>query len=205
MKGAPLQLKLDRPPSLTDAVIEQLSKAIVTGHFKPGQRLIENDLATELGISRAPLREALRALANQGLIELRSGRGAIVASPSADDMEHMVAYGALIEGAAARYIASRRDPIVLAKLTASLAAMATARAKQDQIGFLNYLWEFHATICQGSGNPFLLQAWNVASNLIRLYMHRAIATINQDDQLVNNRAILDAMREETPARAEQQH
>ena len=118
-------------------------------------------------------------------------------------MEHMVVYRALIERAAVRYIASRRDPVVLAKLTASLSAMAKARAKHDQIGFLNYLWEFHANICEGSGNPFLLQAWNVASNLIRLYMHRAIATINQDDQLVNNRAILDAMREKTPARAEQ--
>lgn len=139
-----MQLKLDRSPSLTDAVIDQLSKAIVTGHFKPGQRLIENDLATELGISRASLPEALRALANEGLIELRRGRGAIVASPSADDMEHMVVYPALIEGAAAGYIASRRDPVVLAKRTASLAGMATARSKHDQLGFLNYLWDFHA-------------------------------------------------------------
>ena len=182
MKDVPLQLKLDRLPSLTDAVIEQLSKAIVTGYFKPGQRLVENDLATMLGISRAPLREALRALANEGLIELRRGRGAIVASPSANDMEHMVVFRALIEGAAARYIASNRDPDVLSKLDDSLDAMAKARKKNDQLGFLNCLWEFHANICEGSGNPFLLQSWNVASNLIRLYMHRAIATINQDDQ-----------------------
>ena len=203
MTGEYMPLKLDRPPSLTEAVMERLSHAIVTGQLKPGQRLIENDLSATLGISRAPLREAMRALANNGLIELRRGRGAVVASPSDDDMEHMVLFRALIEGTAARLIASRRDPEVIARLAAILEKMAQVRKQRDQLGFLNCLWKFHATICASSGNPFLVQAWNVASNLTKLYMHRAIATINHDEQLVNNGAILNSLRNDSPGQAEQ--
>jgi DNA-binding GntR family transcriptional regulator len=118
-------------------------------------------------------------------------------------MEHMVLFRALIEGAAARLIASRRDPEVIARLADILEAMAQAREQRDQLGFLNYLWEFHSTICAKSGNPFLLQAWSAASNLTRLYMHRAVATVDHDEQLANNGAILNSLRNDYPGRAEQ--
>jgi DNA-binding GntR family transcriptional regulator len=197
-----LSFLLNRAPSLTEAAIDRLAAAIVSGHFKAGQRLIENELSEMLGISRAPLREALRALAKEGLVEIRRSRGAVVASPTADDIEHLVVFRALVEGAAARFVAFRRDRDVLKRLGAIFASMEHAHRRNDGQTFLQHVWEFHGSLCAESQNPFLLQSWNIAGNLTRLYLQRAVPTINFEAVLANNRAILHALESESPAKAE---
>lgn len=195
-------LALDRPPSLTEAAIERLASAIVSGHFKSGQRLVEHELSERLGISRAPLREALRALAKEGLVEIRRSRGAVVASPTADDIEDLVVFRALVEGAAARFVAFHREPKVLKRLGEIFAGMADAHRRKDRQTFLRHVWDFHGTLCAGSQNPFLLQSWNIAGNLTRLYLQRAVPTINYEAVLANNRDILHALERASPAEAE---
>ena len=65
--------------ALADQVVQKLIKAITSGALKPGERLIETKVAANLGVSRGPLREALKILAGQGLVEISSGRGTRVA------------------------------------------------------------------------------------------------------------------------------
>ena len=65
--------------SLHDRVVTELRQAILSGRLKPGERLVEGRLADELGVSRNPVREAIRALASEGLIEVTARRGAAVA------------------------------------------------------------------------------------------------------------------------------
>lgn len=195
-------LTLDRPPSLTEAAVERLTDAIMSGHLKAGQRLIENEISAMLGISRAPLREALRALAKGGLVEIRRSRGAVVASPTADDIEHLVVFRALVEGAAARFIAFHRDRKVLKRLSAIIDEMKDAHRQNEGEMFLKHVWNFHGSMCADSGNPFLLQAWSIAGNLTRLYLQRAVPKINFDVVLANNRAILQSLEKSEPAEAE---
>jgi DNA-binding GntR family transcriptional regulator len=195
-------LKIVRPPSLVEAATERLTDAIVRGELKAGQRLIENDLSASLGISRAPLREALRTLAGEGLVEIRRSRGAVVASPTDDDLEHLILFRSLVEGAAARLVAFRRDPRVLESLTGILKQMEAAARRNDALALLGSVLDFHGCLCRESGNPYLLQAWGIAGNLTRLYLQRAVATIDLEAALINHRSILRTLRESTPDEAE---
>ncbi len=106
---------------LRDKVAEEIRAAILSGHFKPGDRLIEDRLAEEFGVSRNPIREAMRTLASEGLIEVTARRGAVVASLSPQEAEELLEVRATLEGANARLASRRRDPVVLDRLKAILA------------------------------------------------------------------------------------
>jgi DNA-binding GntR family transcriptional regulator len=199
------ELRMSRPPSLTDSAIEHLANAIISGRFQPGQRLVETELSATLGISRAPLREALRVLANDGLVEIRQSKGSYVAQPSAEDLERAVVFRALIEGTAARFVAHNRDPVVLAKLGRALQAMREAHHREDNDEFIARLWEFHREICLASDNPLLIQSWNLASNITRLYQHIVVGvSIPRATVLKNNASILEALCSAEPSEAENQ-
>src|ERR1700677_2474063 len=90
---------------LRDKVAEQIRAAILSGHFKPGDRLIEDRLAEEFAVSRNPIREAMRTLASEGLIEVTARRGAVVASLSPQEAEELLEVRATLEGANARLAA----------------------------------------------------------------------------------------------------
>jgi len=199
-----LDLKLDRPQPLTNVAAGHIGDAILNGQLRPGDRLVETDLSERMGISRAPLREALRELASVGLVELRPGRGAYVAKPTAETMEQMVVFRALVEGAAARLIASEREPAALERLVARCAAVEAAHRAGDYEDFLRRHWEFHHAICEESGNTFLLQSWDSVSKLIRLYHRMAVGqTIDAPSVVRNNKAYMQTLREGDPAEAEE--
>jgi len=105
-----------RHAPLRDQVAEEIRRAILAGRYKPGERLVEDRLARDFGVSRNPVREALRALASEGLIEVTARRGAAVAALGADDAFEMVEVRAALEGLNARLAARRRDAVTLKRL-----------------------------------------------------------------------------------------
>jgi DNA-binding transcriptional regulator YhcF (GntR family) len=111
------------PPAespLRDVVTGELRQAILSGRYKPGQRLVEDRLAEDFGVSRNPVREALRSLAAEGLVALTARRGATVAAPSPEDALAMIEVRATLEALNARHAARRRDPQVIDLLSAVL-------------------------------------------------------------------------------------
>jgi DNA-binding GntR family transcriptional regulator len=180
-------LLLTHPKSLTELAARKLEEAILTGHLKPGERLREVELSSKLGISRAPFREAIRELAAAGLVEIRHNRGTYVASPNLDEMYHMVLMRAMIEGTAARLITLYRQPATFAKLRTISNKQEAAFARGDTRLVRTMHWNFHRTICEEAGNPYLLQAWASLSNLIQIYH-----TLNLDPKTVvrNNKTFL---------------
>ena len=90
---------------IRDVVFQYLRECILGGRYKYGDRLIEAALAAELNVSRTPIREALRKLELEGLVEYRSRRGAVVVAPSVEDMEEIYAVRSVLEGLAARLCA----------------------------------------------------------------------------------------------------
>jgi DNA-binding GntR family transcriptional regulator len=198
------KLSLDRPPSLTEIAAERLATAIVNGRFQPGERLVETALSADFGISRAPVREALRALASEGLVEIRQNRGTFVAKPSLADLESMVLFRGIIEGAAIRLLANRRDENVIATLEKLAVDMEKANNSYRHQDFLRAHWEFHRYITTSCGNKYLERSWNAVSNLIRLYHSLAVGTtIDRDIVLGNNRAFIRALKEPPPEAAEE--
>lgn len=140
---------------LRDKVAEEIRTAILSGQFKPGDRLIEDRLAEEFGVSRNPIREAIRTLASEGLIDVTARRGAVVASLSPQEAEELLEVRATLEGANARLAARRRDPVALAQLEAILArgTEAIAAGRVAELPGLNDA--FHAGLAQASHNRVL--------------------------------------------------
>jgi DNA-binding GntR family transcriptional regulator len=95
---------------LSEIVTAELRKDIIDGRYKPGERLVEGRLAESMGVSRIPVREALRGLANEGLVEIRPRHGAVVATLSPDAAREMIEVRAALEGLNARLAARRRAP-----------------------------------------------------------------------------------------------
>src|SRR5438067_4229529 len=101
------------------AATELIREAIIDGRLPPGQRLKEEELARELGISRTPVREALLVLQTEGLVDAAPNRGAVVRSHDGDDLEDLYQLRALLEGYAARRAAANITVASLADLRAS--------------------------------------------------------------------------------------
>src|SRR5262249_18170223 len=103
---------------LSQHVADSVRRVILSGRFKPGERLIEHELATELNVSRAPVRDALRLLAKEGLVTLIPHRGAIVTAISPDIVIDAFSVRAVLEGMAARLAISRLTAADVARLDA---------------------------------------------------------------------------------------
>src|SRR6478609_620143 len=141
--------------SLHGQVVTELRQAILSGRLKPGERLIEGRLAEELGVSRNPVREAIRALASEGLIEVTARRGASVVVMTEQEARETIELRALLEGQNARLAARRQDrqtlkhsEIVLNKGTAAVAAK-----RFDQLSDLNQ--QFHRELAEAGQNRVL--------------------------------------------------
>lgn len=140
---------------LRDQVAEGLRAAILDGRFKPGERLIEDRLAEEFGVSRNPIREAIRTLASEGLVEVNARKGAVVASLTQQEAEELLEVRATLEAANARLAARRRDPAILEQLKAVLVrgTEALGEARVEDLGRLND--DFHSNLAQAGCNRVL--------------------------------------------------
>ncbi len=141
--------------SLTDEAYRQLRALVLRGELAPGVELRQEALAAELGISRTPLREALNRLAADGLVEFRPHRSAVVAEFSRRDLEADYEARRIIEPAAARIAAKRRDPDTIAALRAAIHAAEQAGDDVDRQFEANR--SFHRALVAGAGNRQLVR------------------------------------------------
>jgi DNA-binding GntR family transcriptional regulator len=140
---------------LRDKVVAELRQRIIDGSYAPGDRLTEDRLAEAFGVSRNPVREAIRVLESEGLVVAQPRRSAVVATLSRQDVQDLFDVRLALEPLAARLAAQRAGPAAAAALheiTAAAGAAAAAR-QLDRVAELNT--RFHATICGYSGNLLL--------------------------------------------------
>ena len=141
--------------SLHGQVIAELREAILTGRLKAGERLVEERLADELGVSRNPVREAIRVLASEGLVDVAARRGASVAVMSDQEARETIEVRALLEGQNARLAARRHDQQVIKRIEAVLnkGTAAVAAGRFDQLFQLNQ--QFHDALAAAGQNRVL--------------------------------------------------
>ena len=144
--------------SVVDLAYAAIRERILAGTLARGARVHQEDLAVELGVSRTPVREALRRLAAEGLVEMHTNRGARVADLDRAGMREAYEARLVIEPGAARVAAQRRP-------AAPLARMRDALARQRRVGGVHAAFEanrdFHLALVAASENPFLEQLANV--------------------------------------------
>ncbi|GEM90804.1 GntR family transcriptional regulator [Oceanithermus desulfurans] len=152
-------MRIERPNLVREAAYERLKRRILEGVLRPGARLSEPALAQALGVSRTPVREALQRLAQEGLVELRPGRGARVRVLSPREVEEVYEVRALIEGEAAARAAGRCDEAGLRRLEAALDVLETADP-DDYAAQIAADERFHALLVAASGNRVLEQVFH---------------------------------------------
>ena len=141
--------------SLSKVVSEKIRGQILAGRLKPGERLIEDRLSAELGVSRVPVREALRGLSMEGLVRLEPNRGASVTEVTPQLLAELVEVRTLLEALNARLAARRHDPEIVALLQDTLRRgnEAAQSGTADELAQLNA--EFHERLAEASRNSVL--------------------------------------------------
>lgn len=169
-------------------IADWVRQRIRTGRFVPGQRLVEVDIIRQTGASRSKVREALKRLEGEGLVEIEEFRGASVRSSTLDEVRQIYRARMALEGMAAHDFTQNADPAMLARLQAlqdQLDACVHERAP-DRFGRLNNEW--HRLIVEGSGNKVIadhLQRLNVPIHRLlfeSFYDEERLQTANADHQ-----------------------
>jgi DNA-binding GntR family transcriptional regulator len=138
-------------PSRTVAVLDAIKHAILAGDLKPGQALVETDLADKLGVSKTPVREALKTLAGAGMVTMSPYKGATVRQVTADQARQLYEVRVILEPEGLiRSIAAGHD------WTLADQALARADITEDLVERNLANRDFHAALYQGCGNPLLI-------------------------------------------------
>ncbi|MCD0450019.1 GntR family transcriptional regulator [Actinocorallia sp. API 0066] len=146
---------MSEPGSVRDLAYATLRRRIVEVALKPGERLVERDLAAELNISRIPLREAMRMLAAEGLVVLVPGKGALVSPFTPADVRDLFDVRESLESLAARLAAARASTESVKALADRLAECRAATEARDVPRIAAANAAFHAEIIALAGNPLL--------------------------------------------------
>ena len=160
------------PPraTLTDRVFAELRAGILSGRFQPGERLVEEKLSPEFGVSRVPMREAIKRLQAEGLASpAEDGRGVAVTRLSPEAVEELIEARAVLEGLNARFAARHRDPTTLARLKEVLERgnAAATSASPGELVALN--GAFHDLLYRAGATrvlPELIRPLRERSNLV---------------------------------------
>lgn len=187
----------DRPPltDLVSTVTDQLTAAIVDGRLRPGERLGEERVARELGVSRAPVREAARLLVQRGLLVAHPRRGFFVRSFSRSEVDDLFALRLIVERHAAGEVAMQDADAAVDELELHMEEMGRAAADGDSQAFVDADMAFHRTICRRSGNARLVKLFDELAEEMRVIL-RTVGELDEDKQrLVRSHVpILDAIR-----------
>src|SRR5689334_9315090 len=155
--------------SLVELAVDRLRGDILSGRTDPGERLVEEQLTRRLGISRAPLREALRLLAQQGLVEHIPRRGVRVATLSDHDVRELYEVRDVLERHAVAAIAPGAD---MSSLTSALEVMRKATETADRLAVADAHRQFHVALVALGGNRQLSALYE--SVLVRLQLYMAV-------------------------------
>ncbi len=138
-----------------ERLADSIADSVLSGEFAPGFRLDEMALAERFGVSRTPVREAIRLLASTGLIDVRPRRGASVALTSPAQLETLFGAMAEIEATSARLAALSMTPIERRRLQAKHDAMAAIVLRDDREAYATANIEFHTQIYLGAHNEII--------------------------------------------------
>ena len=203
-------LRVDRSArTLRELALEKLRDAILDFHFKPGERLVERTLCEKLGVSRSVVREVLRHLETEGLVETLPQQGPAVVKPDLSQAAQVYEIRALLEAEASRAAAARATPADIARLNSANDAIQAAFADGTSRDVLKATTDFYEILFTVAGKTV---AWQVVHALNARINHLRAMTIarpgRSQDALTEMRRLLDAIEQkdgEAAARASFDH
>ena len=192
------------PVALYQEVAERLRQRIFAHELPPGTWVDEQALAADYGISRTPMREALKVLASEGLVTLKPRRGCYVTEISERDLDEIFTVMALLEGQCAADTARKASETDLIHLRSVHDELERAADTNDIDGFFEANQAFHQEVQHIADNRWLTQAITDLRKVIKLSRHHSLFSDGRLKQsLAEHRAILDALAHRDVARSEQ--
>ncbi len=189
-------------PLRSDAY-EALREAILLRRLRPGQRIVEAEIARQMGISRGPIREAVRQLEQEELVEYQPRRGVVVARLTHEAVRDTYAVRAELDGFAARLAAIRFTDIQIAQLDSLITTMRLQAWNEDSEGLLNTDVEFHRSIYIVAGNKVLQRAWTgLGPHAWTLFSGMQVHGYSLRDLADRHLPIVEALRTRDPIAAE---
>ncbi|HTZ27229.1 MAG TPA: GntR family transcriptional regulator [Streptosporangiaceae bacterium] len=161
-----------RPVPLRQSVYEALVELIVAGTLRPGQHLVESELARQLGVSRQPVREALHRLEAEGWIDLRPSQGAFVHVPTDTEVDQLLDVRELLDGATARLAARAATPEAVGVLREVWQQGVAAVGSGDVTQTVAANHDFHAAVAEIAGNTVLAQLSEIVGRRVRWYYRK---------------------------------
>ncbi len=178
---------------LTTLVVDALRERIMGGGIAPGDRLVESKLSDELGVSRMPVREALRQLAAEGLVTIEPRRGASVTAFSPEQVRELVEVRATLEGLNAKLAAQRHDARQIAEMERILAQGTRLAQSDDQAALLEMNQLFHDALGSIAANSVLqelMRSLRDRTALIFAPLNRERGEQNWDEHAAILRAVI---------------
>ena len=167
---------------------------IVHGHYRPGERIVEFQLAKELGLSQSPVREGLRELAAVGIVTIHPRRGARVRLPSAKELADVSVVRAEVDALAARLAADRVPDATLDTLGALIEEMLERLEEGDFPGVTGADVRFHQLIAEVSENHALERAFEQLAPFARTFITLTLPDVDVREIVLEHRSILEALR-----------
>lgn len=196
-------IKVDRNmKTLRELTLEKVRSAIFSQYFRPGQRLVERTLGEELGVSRTVVREVLRHLETEGLVQSVPQHGPVVATIDADTTRQIYELRALLEGHAAAACALLRDEDAISNMSGNLKLIEAAFASNDLQAVMEQTGHFYSTMFQAAGDTV---AWGIVNSLnARINRLRVITISSRQRGLAapgEMHRLLAAIRDQHPEEA----
>jgi DNA-binding GntR family transcriptional regulator len=188
---------------LAQETADSLREMIRKGTLKKGDRILEEAMCQAIGVSRTPLREALRILNAEGLIELTPNRGATVAQPSLEDLEKMFFVMSLLEGTCARLCAEKMNSIGFTRLENLYRKLEKHCLAEDREKYMAVNHRFHSLVQELAGNNVLSEVIDGLRRKILLYRYRQIYEPNRlQESMQEHHNLQQAFRKRDPEAAE---
>jgi phosphonate utilization transcriptional regulator len=173
--AAPPTIELLQQTSLTTLVRRELERRILCGELAPGSKLIEADIAAELGVSRGPVREAFRALEQASLVRTEKNRGVFVRQVSLEEANEIYEVRAALEGLIGRLASRRIRPEQVEKIRAVVKKMHAVGRTRDAAAYYPLNVEFHELLVEATGNRALQANYRRIVNELDLYRRETIS------------------------------
>jgi DNA-binding GntR family transcriptional regulator len=165
--------------SVAEQVYEHLRNAIVSGQIAQGERVVELQIARSLRTSRAPVREAVNRLLQDGLLEARTHFGPSVIQMTLPKMRYLYDLRVAIETLAVRYLTASRNEVDFKPLRALIEDMRHAARKGDVMAVVEAELRFHETMCELGGNPYVSRVGRMIDGQLRMAL--AVDNANYED------------------------
>lgn len=183
-----LKLKMEEDMPLRDVVFQTLREGILTGELKPGERLMEIHLANRLGVSRTPVREAIRMLELEGLVTMIPRKGACVASISKQDLQDVLELRRALDSLAVKLACERILPEQLRALQDAAKEFEQSTVSNNAKEIAQADVRFHDIILDAAGNKRLIQMVNNLAERVFRYRLEYVKDRNNHAQLVKEHA-----------------